>query len=215
MRFVLLIFLFALVSCSNQVEISFPSNFAKENEVIINNEHNLKDYIQETDYSFIAINKGVTDVMINGKEKSIDILEDGLLNLNEEEFVIFPIIYGMDNPYYGLMPQSVLIDSTLFYRSTSKFSEEFYIKYHLTDYEATGKLKVTNGMASIKKTDLFTRHKWHIGLNDEIPEELEVEVKSENQDKASGRQYVIRTASAFKLHALLTQDYISIDLKNK
>jgi len=113
------------MSCFSDIELNFPSNFVKDNGVILIGELNLKDHIQEKEFSIVSVKRGSIAVSINSQIENIEAINDGLLNLNKEEFVIFPVYYGQQSGLQNVMPHSVVIDSTLCYKSTGAFYRRF------------------------------------------------------------------------------------------
>ncbi len=206
--------LFTLLSCSSEVEIFYPSNYVKENTVIINDDINLKDRVGSESYSSVMVSNGEVNVLINDVAKSFDTRRGGMLNLNSEEFVIFPVIYGSNAIAGTIMPHSVVIDSTIYFKDQRGFNEDFFLMHHVKDGSDPDVFKLTNAMSSIGSETFFQEKRWDININQEIPEEIREKQNKDIIGGPTGSRMVLRSGDVFKLYTMLTDEYKAIDMRS-
>ncbi len=212
-----------ICSCAPEVTIFYPSDFVKENTVIINNEIDLKDLITEENYSSFVTSAGNVSLSINGEVKKITTQKGGLLNLNKEDFVIFPIYYGNSTfPAWDGAPRPIMIDSVLYYSNFLEKSSDSTLlamvdKY--TDFPYNPKKSKDLELSKVLKEDFFVEKIWDFDISQDIPEQIEVQVKQnsisiggDNNIRSSKR--IIRKANFFKVYTLLSEDFNSRDLRD-
>lgn len=213
MRLILFIFIISLISCGERtVDIYFPSQFVNENEVIINSDFHLRSDSTEVAYAYVSVPQGKINVSVNGEQQEITTTKGGILNLNKEEFVIFPIIYGTVNSM-DILPIYVMVDSTVYYKETSKYNEKFFRENLENGKESSNKINTMNGdlaLIKIGKDDFFTEHNWDVSLLEEIPEEVKV---YGDAGQAGAVMRVVRGSTFFQVYALMSGEYKSFSMR--
>jgi len=211
---VILFCIASIFSCApGEVEVYFPSDFVKDNKVIINGEHNLVDHVGEGTHSFIKIAVGEFSVDVNGKTTKLNTAKGGLLNLNEEEYVIYPIFYTSDfqKENTGLFVP-IIVDSVVYLNKNSallKLPENqqmpLILKEASKPYDSKRIKRQKTGV--IGKKDFFAERSWELGIIDEIPDEITV------YDKESALKTKLIVAPLFRIQTMLSDDYWSKDLR--
>lgn len=85
---------FCLSSCSSKNhEIIIDSKYLNDNTVIIDDSIHITNKVQEAFFEKILLKSGTHSLSINGKVIGIEISENGLLNLNHQQYIIFPVRY--------------------------------------------------------------------------------------------------------------------------
>jgi|GEM_PF-2938455 len=207
-----------IYSCApSEVDVYFPADFVKENEVIINGEHNLADHAGEQAYSSIKIPKGKLSVSINGETKEVSTRKGGLLNLNGEEFVVYSIFYSSNANQKDPGGIPIVVDSIAYFNKNSVFMrlpEDQRIrqaqKIGMKSYDASKANNFNTGV--VRKQDFFAEKGWDLDINDEIPEEMTVRT-SGSKKNASATKTILLRAAVFKLQAMLSDEYWTVDLR--
>jgi len=219
---IVLIILF-LSSCSSDVSFQFPTDFVKENTVIINDKFDLKDYVSENNYSSIITKGGEVSISINGQITNINTTKGGLINLNKEKFVIFPIYYGKSKfiAYPG-SPRPILIDSVLYFnKEITRNSDDDLVKQakEFTDMPFDPLKNKELELSVAKESDLFIEKIWHLDITDEIPEKLEVKVERnedaifQDDDNVRTWRTTIMPTDFFVFYCMMSEDFESRDLR--
>ncbi len=208
--------LFCLTSC--KVDVYFPSEYVKNNEVILNGKYNLADYVQETEYSVIEINHGTIEVLINGEEREVRTLKGGMLNLNQEEFVIYPILYSSTTyQQYKGFGFPIVVDSTVYYRrntimgdvSAEQIDKNKEIKRGYVPYDLRRAKDFKSGV--IRSTDFFAEKGWDFDINEEPPKEIKIKT---NGRRTGDLKSKLVSSKMFKILTIVFDDYISVDLRS-
>jgi len=208
--------LFCLTSC--KVDVYFPSEFVKKNEVILNGKYNLADYIQETEYSVIEINYGTIEVLINGEEREVNTLEGGMLNLNQEEFVIYPILYSSTTyQKYEGFGFPIVVDSTVYYRrntlmgdiTAEQIDKNEEIKRGYVPYNLRKAKDFKSGV--IRSTDFFAEKGWDFDINEDPPKEISIRT---NRGRTGDLKSKLISSKMFKILTIVSDEYISVDLRS-
>ncbi|QXP61751.1 hypothetical protein [Olleya sp. HaHaR_3_96] len=85
---------FCLYNCSNKNhEIIIDSAFLNDNSVVIDHSITVVNKVQKAFFEKILLKSGNHSLSINGKETNFEITKNGLLNLNHQQFIVFPIRY--------------------------------------------------------------------------------------------------------------------------
>lgn len=186
--------------------------------MIINGGINLAEYINDQEYASVTLKNGEISVDTNGKEKTIFTQKGGILNLNQETFVVFPVYFGNKNDRSGfhgitnaIMIDSVIYVSTDFVRSTDStylnIAEQIKKKPYKTSNVDVLELTVIN------PGDFFAEKAWAYDINETIPEEIEVDVQQGFEDKIKVRKKTVKTARFFSAYTTLSDDFRKVDLK--
>ena len=217
MRFLYLLLIISFVSCAdNTIDLYFPANFVNENEVIINKDIYIKVDSLDASYAFISVKPGKINVSVNGEEQEITTRKGGILNLNKENFVMFPIVFGDQNEFYNkinILPYSLVVDSLLYYKETGKFDENFYRTQFMKNGTSGTPEQFSESdayLSLIKRDDFFTEKNWDVDLIEDIPEEMQVY----GNDKSSSLR-VVRNSNFFYLYSLMSEEYKVIDFTEK
>ena len=182
----------------------------------MNGEFNLKDHIGESDYSKIEIKKGNIGVSINGEAKEITTKKGGMLNLNSEEFVIYPIKYSSHASSNSRQhTSSLVIDSTIYYIENPNFvgldlDQKLYVDNAIKEYSANGVKRMKTGV--IAKTDFFAEEAWDFDIDEEIPEEIKV-TRNRNSGDVLEHKSKLMSGPMFQVIAILSEEYKTIDLR--
>ena len=215
---ILSIILFCLTSC--KVDVYFSSEFVKENEVLLNGKYNLADYTQDTEYSVIEINSGTFEVSINGKEREVYTRQGGMLNLNEEEFVIYPLIYSsISYQRYNGFGFPIVVDSTVYYRrntlmgeiSAEQIDKEKEIKRGYVPYDL--RIARTFKTGVIRSTDFFAEKGWDFDINEDPPEKISIRTNS-NSGRTGELKSKLLSSKSFKILTLVSDEFVSADLRS-
>lgn len=208
-----------LTSCSSKVDIYFPSKFVKENEVMINEKVNLKDFVKGNEYSKINISNGEIQISINGIKSSFETDEGGLLNLEGKEFVIFPIYYQIGEQQWASadgMPRPILVDSVVYYNNKMfhNLPKETYINAALSNDKKKYDSKSAKGFETTKinKGDFFVEKIWEINVDEIITDNISVTASSETTSMIVGKK-TIRPANDFANYAITSGNFSFIDLR--
>lgn len=203
------------VSCSTEVKIDYPLNFLDDNELKINGIVVDPSTSPNQKYRGVFTKNGKVEISINGEIKTIQTEKGGFLNLNEEELVVFPIYYGNNN-FSFTRPHSIVVDSILYYKHVMADKDE---DYYISNFMNNGQLpydKISHMEFSvISKSDFFAERNWEIDIDEEIPDKMEVSYNQQTQYVSGGSQRILRPAEYFKVHAQLTNEYKSVDLKKE
>ena len=85
---------FCLSNCSNKNhEIIIDSKFLNDNSLVIDDSITVVNKVQKAFFENILLKSGNHSLSINGKETNFEITKNGLLNLNHQQFIVFPIRY--------------------------------------------------------------------------------------------------------------------------
>lgn len=214
-------FILLLTSCSSKVDIFFPSKFVNDNEVMINEKFNLKDYVTNNEYSKVNLSNGEIHISINGIKSSFETDEGGLLNLEGNEFVIFPVYYQLGDqqwPSSDGMPRPILVDSFVFYNNKMfhNLPKETYINIALANDKKKFDPTTAKNFETTKinKGDFFIEKVWEINLDEIIAENISVNTSSETTSMIIGKK-TIRTAKEFAHYAIASGNFAIIDLRNE
>jgi len=208
-----------LCSCASDANILFPTEFVQNNDVIINGDIDLKEFVGAEEFSSFEVSKGDISVSINGKVTDVNVNKSGLLNLNKEQYVIFPIYYGESFMVsWSGTPRPILIDSVLYYNSeiasrgvsdlletANKHADEPYNPEKSKELE----------LVLINEDVMFVEKNWEIDINEEIPDQIEVRVSKESGGSTMNVRTwrrTIKKANYFKIYCLLSEDFEATDL---
>ena len=205
--------LFLLVSCSSKVDITFPTEFVKNNKVVLNGEFNLQDNIQDGKYSTIAIKPGAITVDVNGEVKKFRTVKGGLLNLDERNYMVFPIDYGGRSQTAG-KSNIVFVDSILYFGIdyvglADSVYNDIAAKAKLLPYHSQRAEK--RELSVVNKTDFFAERSWVNSLQDEIAESVEIKNNSANSGVVSHK--TIRPIGQFQFYCLTNERFGLFDLR--
>lgn len=194
-----------LIGCSNEpVSVIVNSDFIEKNNILIDGVKVRHDETAKR-YQKILIKPGDHKVSINGgKEKQFNVSKmGGLLNLDEQEYVLMPIHYQTkESITTSSRPIPVIFDSLVALHKNLGTDQEKIIKF-LSNKRFKGSAMYCGG-EKYGKDELFINKKWHYGIDEEIPSEI-------NEERPQGWELEVRTklmeANLFFLLAKISEEY--------
>ena len=205
--------LFLFASCGSKVDITFPTEYVKKNKVVINGKINLQDNIQSSTYSTIAVKPGDINVEVNGKQRKIRTKKGGLLNLDEQNYMIFPIDYGGRSSTAG--KSNIVFADSIIYFGINYVGLADSVYY---DMAAKAKLLPYNSLRAekreltvVNKTDFFAERSWVNNINDDIAKS--VEIKNSRAYSGVVSHKTIRPIGQFQFYCLLDERFGLFDLR--
>lgn len=199
-----------LTSCyENKRSVAYNASYCKEHVVKIDDTLTLKSDSKDR-YAKLQLNDGEHTLSIDGgKPKAFDVDKNGILNIANEEFVIFPVEFtiGKKNPFLGGtfgMPNWIVIDS--FAVGNEKFLGRSVDKVKKDRILKSGKGTEDNELQLTEKSQLYINEAWDIGVADETPENVQ-EYVSKNTKNASVYRKKVIEAKTFLLYSIATGAY--------
>jgi hypothetical protein len=198
-----------LISCSkSKRSVAYNASYCKEHVVKIDDTLTLKSDSKDG-YAKFELNGGEHTLTIDGgKPTTFEVDKNGILNIANEEFVIFPIEFtiGKKNPLLGGtfgMPNWIIIDSFAvgnkrFLGSAEKTKKDRVLK--------AGKGREDNELQLTEKSQLYINEAWDIGLADETPENVKEYVRKGTTSASVYRKKVIE-AQTFLIYAMVAGSY--------
>ena len=198
-----------LISCSkSKRSVAYNASYSKEHVVKIDDTLTLKPDSKDS-YAKLELYDGKHTLSIDGgKAQPFEVDKNGILNIANEEFVIFPIEFtiGKKNPLLGGtfgMPNWIIIDSFAvgnkrFLGSAEKTKKDRVLK--------AGKGKEDNELQLTDKSQLYINEAWDIGIADETPENVKEYVSKGTTSASVYRKKVIE-AKTFLLYSIATGSY--------
>lgn len=197
-----------LTSCSSKKHsVAYNAAFCKEHVVKIDDTLTLTSDTRDR-YAKLVLMGGEHSLSIDGgKPTKFDIDDNGILNLANEEFVIFPLEYYIGrrgSTASTLRPNSIVIDSFA-------VGSQFFLGMYANKLNKRYILEDSKGSADseLKKTDkdqLYISEAWEIGLADEAPRSVKEYVDKDRTSASTFRTKVVE-ARSFLLYALETREY--------
>lgn len=197
-----------LTSCSSKKRsVAYNAAFCKEHIVKIDDTLTLTSDTRDR-YAKLVLMGGEHSLSIDGgKPTTFDVDDNGILNLANEEFVIFPLEYYIGrrgSTASTLRPNSIVIDSFA-------VGSQFFLGMYANKLNKRYILEDSKGSADseLKKTDkdqLYIREAWEIGLADEAPRSVKEYVDKDRTSASTFRTKVVE-AKSFLLYALETREY--------
>jgi hypothetical protein len=198
-----------LISCSkSKRSVAYNATYSKEHVVKIDDTLTLKSDSKDR-YAKLELYAGKHTLSIDGgKPTPFEVDKNGILNIANEEFVIFPIefVIGKKNPLLGGtfgMPNWLIIDSFAvgnkrFLGSAEKTKKDRVLK--------AGKGKEDNELQLTEKSQVYINEAWDIGVADETPENVQEYVNKGTTSGSVYRKKVIE-ARTFLLYSIATGNY--------
>jgi hypothetical protein len=190
-----------LYACSGQTSITYNAPYCDQHAVKIDDTLTLKSNGKEG-YLQHRIKTGKHTLTIDGgKPVTFEIENESVLNIAQEEFVIFPVKYTFGErefeEFFGI-PNKIRIDSFIVGSPSrySKFGEgitQADLKKISNGNEETELLKIDRNQLVINKT-------WEIGLSDKIPASMSESVTKGTKSSVTYRK-TIREAEQFLYYA--------------
>lgn len=197
-----------LTSCtSKKRSVAYNAAFCKEHVVKIDDTLPLTSDTRDR-YAKLVLMGGEHSLSIDGgKPTTFDVDDNGILNLANEEFVIFPLEYYIGrrgSTASTLRPNSIVIDSFA-------VGSQFFLGMYANKLNRRYILEDSKGSADseLKKTDkdqLYISEAWEIGLTDEAPRSVKEYVDKDRTSASTFRTKVVE-AKSFLLYALETREY--------
>lgn len=199
-----------LMSCSSKKRsVAYNASFCKEHVVKIDDTLTLRSDGKDR-FAKIQLNGGEHTLTIDGgKAQTFDVDKNGILNIANEEFVIFPIEFtiGKKSPLlsgtFG-MPNWILIDS--FAVGNERFLGKRVEKTKRDRILKAGKGTEHSELQLTEKSQLYINEIWDIGVADETPETVKEYVR-EGTKHASAYRKKVYEAKTFLLYAIATGAY--------
>jgi hypothetical protein len=206
--FALTVLVNLLTSCtSKKRSVAYNAAFCKEHVVKIDDTLTLTSDTRDR-YAKLVLMGGEHSLSIDGgKPTTFDVDDNGILNLANEEFVIFPLEYYIGrrgSTASTLRPNSIVIDSFA-------VGSQFFLGMYANKLNRRYILEDSKGSADseLKKTDkdqLYISEAWEIGLADEAPRSVKEYVDKDRTSGSTFRTKVVE-AKSFLLYALETREY--------
>ena len=196
------------MSCSSKkYSVAYNAVFCKEHVVKIDDTLTLTSDTRNR-YAKLELKGGEHSLSIDGgKPTTFDVDDNGILNLANEEFVIFPLEYYIGrrgSTASTLRPNSIVIDSFA-------VGSQFFLGMYADKLNKRYILEDSKGSADseLKKTDkdqLYISEAWEIGLADEAPRSVKEYVEKDRTSASTFRIKVLE-AKSFLSYALETREY--------
>jgi len=204
-----------LTSCSGKkCSVAYNTAFCKVHVVKIDDTLTLTSDTWGR-YAKLELNGGRHSLTIDGgKPTTFKVNDNGILNLANEEFVIFPLEYYIGrrgSTASSLRPNSIVIDSfavgSQFF--LGMYADKMKKQYILDDSkgDANAELQKTN------KDQLYINEAWEIGLADETPRSVKEYVEKDRVSASTFRTKVVE-AKSFLLYALETREYTVLPISS-
>jgi hypothetical protein len=196
-----------LISCNTKkdVDVLVNSSFIKANNVIVDDTIDLKKFASKDSFTIIPFKSGEHKLSVNKKVlKNFTVgTKGGILNLDHQAYVIFPIKYKTDNDVLGnasfMSGLPIIIDSTVIYQKTlAKNQTELISLLKSPNF----KDMITNSHVKIEKDQLFIDKDWDYGINEKIPDTIITSTEMVVQFKKK-----IDYTYTFLAYAFLSDDY--------
>ena len=205
-----------LTSCtSKKRSVAYNAAFCKEHVVKIDDTLTLTSDTRDR-YAKLVLMGGEHSLSIDGgKPTTFDVDDNGILNLANEEFVIFPLEYYIGrrgSTASTLRPNSIVIDSFA-------VGSQFFLGMYADKLNKRYILEDSKGSADseLKKTDkdqLYISEAWEIGLADEAPRSVKEYVDKDRTSASTFRTKVVE-AKSFLLYALETREYTVLPVSSQ
>lgn len=200
-----------LTACNSEkapVTVFLNSTFINEHKVFLNDTTLLKTNATES-YVELLIPAGRNTVTIDGIKDTFNISKSGgILNVAKEGFYLYPIEYTSEQSF-NLSSLSytapVIFNSMVVYdKKIAKNQEEL-----LNFLKDPNKKRLVSGRSKkINSDELYIAKRWDLGIEEEIPEQLEMTSSSVTLSK------VIR-GTYFLLASQLSEEYIVETIENE
>ena len=189
----------SLLACSGEndlVTVFLDKTFINEHQVFLNDTTLLKTDVEEN-YVELVIPAGKNTLTIDGVKETINVRESGgILNVAKDDFYLYPIVYGSQG--FGIpLFAPVVFDSMIVYDKKMIENQESLLSI-LQDSQK--KRQIPRKSRKISKEKLYIKKAWDIGLQEEIPEQIESTSSSLSLDKIVEGRY-------FLLIAQLSEEY--------
>jgi hypothetical protein len=199
-----------LISCAkSKRSVAYNASYCKEHVVKIDDTLTLKSDSKDRYAKFDLYDGDHTLSIDGGKPTTFEVDKNGILNIANEEFVIFPIEFtiGKKNPLLGGtfgMPNWIVIDS--FAVGNERFLGHHVEKTKRAQILKTGKGTEDNELRLTEKNQLYVNEAWDIGVADETPDNVKEYVSKGTNSGSVYRKKVIE-ARTFLLYAIATGSY--------
>lgn len=199
-----------LMSCSSKKRsVAYNASFCKEHVVKIDDTLTLRSDGKDQ-FAKLQLNGGEHTLTIDGgKAQTFDVDKNGILNIANEEFVIFPIEFTLGKRHPLLretfgMPNWIVIDS--FAVGNERFLGKRVAKTKRDRILNAGKGTEQSELQLTEKSQLYINEMWDIGIADETPESVKEYVRK-GAKQASAYRKKVYDAKTFLLYAITTGTY--------
>jgi hypothetical protein len=209
----------ALLSCeSKMVEVSVSNAIISSQKIVIDDTLVLKVKPDSKTYSTLQLSTGSHSFSINGTTKQNFKVGDegGILNLNQQEFVIYPITYSNTtaadiNHDIVNLNYPIIIDSFIVYNRGMVNAQSELISFlkneNIKDFLNRDIIKTPANQLFINKT-------WDYNVDQEPSDSISVKVETKDT-KTHGFRKKILDSRTFLLYAMLGKEYIVEPVQNK
>jgi hypothetical protein len=207
-----------LFSCTkSKAKIYFNNEFLSKNKVIIDDTVSLKTNAGKSKFDFISLAIGEHSVKINnGNPMKFNAVDDGILNIAQQEFVIFSIKFSTedeDNHVFS-RPTPIIIDDFVVVNDDSAHHKNNPLQATDSFYKANAKDdKVYNpqdekvrDLTKVPKTVLFIEKSWDYAIDEKIPETIQVYNKKKKAKTTAFKKGIL-AAKEFLLYAEESGEY--------
>lgn len=211
--------LIILAGCeSKMVDVSVSNAAISNQKIIIDDTLVLKVLPNSKTYSTIQLRAGSHTFSINGNSKQNFKVGDegGILNVSQQEFVIYPITYSNTtaedvNHYMVSLNYPIIIDSFIVYNrgmvSAQSELKDLLKNENVKDFLEKDIIKTPSDQLFINKT-------WDFNIDQEPSDTISVKVKTKDT-KTHGFKKKISDSRSFLLYALLSKEYIVEPVQNR
>jgi hypothetical protein len=203
-----LLIIAVLLGCNGKrnVDIVVNGDYVRKNNVVIDDSIDLGKIASKDSFIVFTLKPGVHKLSVN-KDKTENFRVGkfgGILNVDHQAYVIFPIKYEVEK---NILSNStfqvglpILIDSTIIYQKILAKNQKDLLTVlknpNIEDLTSNSHLK-------IEKDQLFINRFWDYGINEEIPETINVSAgMSVNYKRKIAYTYT------FLAYAFLSDEYI-------
>lgn len=208
-----LMLLSLLFSCTkSKAKIYFNNEFLSKNKVLIDD--NTLTSKGKSKFDFTTMDLGTHRVAINGENPmNFYVSGDGILNIAQQEFVIFPINFSMgekDNNLFSGIPTPIVVDSFVVVNKNFPFFKDQPDSYFrerardATDYNPSNESHTE--LVKIPKKIVFIDKSWDYDIYESIPQSIQTQ-QDKNIKQATVFKKSILDALGFLHYAAKSGEY--------
>lgn len=203
-----------LTACKEKnvdVNVYVNSEFIGNNKVVIDDTLILKKNDCTNTYCMFILKSGEHTLSINNTKVKLEIgNKGGILNVDHQDFVIFPIRYSSKNNTIANaivnIDLPIIIDSLIIYEKTLAPNQTDLVE--LLNKKSFREFVNIDKIQKINKDQLFINKTWDYDMYENSPDTIESQYVAEDKKK-------IAKAELFLIYAKLSDEYIVETIKKK
>jgi hypothetical protein len=207
-----------LFSCKkSDPKIYYNTAFLGKNKVTIDDTVSLKANVGKDKFDFIRLGIGEHSVKINnGNPMKFNAQDDGILNIAQQEFVIFSIKFSLEeeDSHVFSTPTPIIVedfvvvndDSAHHKKNPLQATDSFYKAHAIDDKAYNPHEKKIRDLTKVPKTVLFIEKTWDYDIYEPIPETIQVQNKKKNVKTAAFKKGIL-DAKGFLVYAEESGEY--------